>query len=423
MAARWDAAAGQLLIGAAVSFPGLAAPAASRGLAAEAREPRTRRVALQRRAQDAGADDWAPQLARLFGARLQRTSPDSALVLAPAPQLGRVLQWLAQRPAAHWVAPAPRLRLHNAQASSITQVRGAGAGQLPLPSCIAAAAFAVAAALWLLLVFKAVAACCATASRCYCCCLLLPQPTANGPRMPANAVLRVACPPCSRRGRSRATAPCWMRSCTRCGPPASRGAARSSAAATAGWVSPAAPAIYIFGPFCACCLLPAGLPRCAAWGLPFPRLPRHHSHSPCPAACLPPCLPLPQTCTTVFLWIPTWRCACRWWTAGAPLTRPTTARFGGCGCVGGGAQGRQQGWAAACPGAPCFWLTAVCCIVNMAASWFWPPPLPAPQLLPGVRRHRGRQRARHARQRHAGGPALRRLPGRPPRRRLRGHGP
>jgi subtilisin family serine protease len=124
VAAQWDAAAQQLLIGAAVSFPTLAVPAASRGLAAEAEAPRTRRVMLQRQAQDAGAAaaaDWAPRLASLFGARLQRTSPETALVLAPAPQLGRVLQWLAQRPAVHWVDPAPKLRLNNAQASSITQ--------------------------------------------------------------------------------------------------------------------------------------------------------------------------------------------------------------------------------------------------------------------------------------------------------------
>ena len=125
VAAQWDAASQQLLIGAAVSFPSLAVPAASRGLAAEAEAPRTRRVMLQRQAQDAGAGaaaDWAPQLERLFGARLQRTSPETALVVAPAQQLGRVLQWLAQRPAVHWVDPAPKLRLNNAQASSITQV-------------------------------------------------------------------------------------------------------------------------------------------------------------------------------------------------------------------------------------------------------------------------------------------------------------
>lgn len=129
VAAQWDAASQQLLIGAAVSFPSLAVPAASRGLAAEAEAPRTRRVMLQRQAQDAGAAaaaDWAPQLASLFGARLQRTSPETALVLAPAQQLGRVLQWLAQRPAVHWVDPAPKLRLNNAQASSITQVRLVG---------------------------------------------------------------------------------------------------------------------------------------------------------------------------------------------------------------------------------------------------------------------------------------------------------
>lgn len=129
VAAQWDATSQQLLIGAAVSFPSLAVPAASRGLAAEADAPRTRRVMLQRQAQDAGAAaaaDWAPQLASLFGARLQRTSPETALVLTPAQQLERVLQWLAQRPAVHWVDPAPKLRLNNAQASSITQVRLVG---------------------------------------------------------------------------------------------------------------------------------------------------------------------------------------------------------------------------------------------------------------------------------------------------------
>lgn len=131
VATRWDAASGQLLVAATVSFPGLAVPVASRGGAdAEAAQrPQARRIALQRQQQDAGAaaaTDWGPLLRRRFGATLRRAGPDAAVVLAAADRLPEVLEWLSQRPAVHWVAPAPQLRLNNARASVISQVRPGG---------------------------------------------------------------------------------------------------------------------------------------------------------------------------------------------------------------------------------------------------------------------------------------------------------
>lgn len=51
-------------------------------------------------------------------------SQRSALLLIPRPCTllpQAVLDWLSQRPAVHWLAPAPRLRLRNYQASVITQ--------------------------------------------------------------------------------------------------------------------------------------------------------------------------------------------------------------------------------------------------------------------------------------------------------------
>lgn len=151
VATRWDDKTGQLLVGALVHFPGLVAPrraAAAPGSltalsAAEAAANasaaagsggegsairRARRIALQRAAQDAGAAavaDWGPVLAQRFGARVQRGGPDSVVVLAPAGQLDAALQWLARRPAVHWVAPSPRLRLNNKRVTVIAQVGAA----------------------------------------------------------------------------------------------------------------------------------------------------------------------------------------------------------------------------------------------------------------------------------------------------------
>ena len=125
VATQWDAPSGQLLVGVSVAFPGLVAPHPRAAAAAAATARRARRVALQRQQQDAGSAavaDWAPLLQAQFGARIRRAGPDAALVLAPAPRLPAVLEWLAQRPAAHWVSPAPKLRPANKRASSIAQV-------------------------------------------------------------------------------------------------------------------------------------------------------------------------------------------------------------------------------------------------------------------------------------------------------------
>lgn len=110
VAAEWDAATQRLLVGALVAFP--------------------RRMALLNQAppqqgEDAGAvaaADWDPLLGRLFGARVQRGSASSALVLAPAQQLPAVLNWLTQRPAVQWVAPAATARTANWRAAAVAQV-------------------------------------------------------------------------------------------------------------------------------------------------------------------------------------------------------------------------------------------------------------------------------------------------------------
>jgi hypothetical protein len=125
-AAEWDAERGQLLVGAVVTFPGLAGPASRRIPAASTQQAqRARRIMLERRRRDAGAAaaaDWRPHLRSLGGARVRRAAADSLLVLAPAERLQQVLSWLAQRPATHWVAPAPKMQLNNIRASTITQV-------------------------------------------------------------------------------------------------------------------------------------------------------------------------------------------------------------------------------------------------------------------------------------------------------------
>lgn len=133
-ASEWNAAAGQLLVGAVVAFPGLAGPTPKRAAAGPVEhQQRSRRVALERERRDAGAAaaaDWAPPLLQRFGARVRRGSADAAIVLAPAQRLAEVLDWLAQRPATHWVAPAPKMRLNNIRASTISQV--------PVNTCVGA---------------------------------------------------------------------------------------------------------------------------------------------------------------------------------------------------------------------------------------------------------------------------------------------
>lgn len=115
VAVEWDAARGQLMVGALVTFP--------RHMALLAQAPQ------QQRGADAGAAaaaDWGPLLGRQFGARVRRGGASSALVLAPAQQLPAVLDWLAQRPAVHWVAPASMARAASWRATAVVQVGRAG---------------------------------------------------------------------------------------------------------------------------------------------------------------------------------------------------------------------------------------------------------------------------------------------------------
>jgi hypothetical protein len=139
-ATEWDAATGQLLVGAVVHFPGVAGPAQHAAAAATpaGHAQRAQRVMLERKRRDAGgaaAADWAPVLQQKFGAYVRRGSADTAVVLAPAGKLQDVLQWLAERPATQWVAPAPKLKWHNVRGSTISQVH---ADWVALLSCLPA---------------------------------------------------------------------------------------------------------------------------------------------------------------------------------------------------------------------------------------------------------------------------------------------
>ena len=131
VATRWDATTGQLLVGVVVTFPGLLVPRVlpTRGAAVAAVEQqqhaRARRMTLQRETQHAGTAavaDWAPLLARRFGAQLSSSGRESAVVQVPVGRLADVLAWLAERPAVHWLSPAPKLRTNNRRVTSIAQV-------------------------------------------------------------------------------------------------------------------------------------------------------------------------------------------------------------------------------------------------------------------------------------------------------------
>jgi hypothetical protein len=152
---EWDTESGTLLVAISCAFPTLARPpawkgrgsggggaavaAASAGGAASAaawaaaREARrAERIAAVQAAMDAGGGavaDWAAPLRAQFGASVRRGSAATARVLAPWRTLNAVLSWLAEQPAAQWVAPAPLLRTVNARAAVITQVRLS----LPIP--------------------------------------------------------------------------------------------------------------------------------------------------------------------------------------------------------------------------------------------------------------------------------------------------
>ncbi|PSC76615.1 Serine protease ABC transporter B family tagA isoform A [Micractinium conductrix] len=130
VATRWDATTGQLLVGVVVTFPGLLVPRVlpTRGAAVAAVEQqqhaRARRMTLQRETQHAGTAavaDWAPLLARRFGAQLSSSGRESAVVQVPVGRLADVLAWLAERPAVHWLSPAPKLRTNNRRVTSIAQ--------------------------------------------------------------------------------------------------------------------------------------------------------------------------------------------------------------------------------------------------------------------------------------------------------------
>lgn len=115
VAVEWDGARQALMVGALVTFPRRMA-----GIPAH-----TSKQQMQQQSEDAGAAaeaDWGPLLGRLFGARVRRGGASSALVLAPAQQLPAVLDWLAQRPAVQWVAPAAVARTANWQAAAVVQV-------------------------------------------------------------------------------------------------------------------------------------------------------------------------------------------------------------------------------------------------------------------------------------------------------------
>ena len=139
---RERGAGGEPLVPVQVVFPSLllplkhAGPAGGQGQAQpeeqqarrhrqqEEQRQRVQRVLRQQAAYDAGAAavaDWAAPLAQQFGARISRGAAHLALVLAPPEKLPALLEWLAERPAVQWVAPAPRMLLHNKKGSAISQ--------------------------------------------------------------------------------------------------------------------------------------------------------------------------------------------------------------------------------------------------------------------------------------------------------------
>eukprot|EP00887_Chlorella_sp_A99_P001740 scaffold19.g1740.t1 len=90
----------------------------------EQQQQRMQRAMREHAECDAGAAaaaDWANPLRLQFGASIAHGARHLATVLVPPAHLGDVLDWLSQRPAVHWVAPAPRLRLRNKQAAAISQ--------------------------------------------------------------------------------------------------------------------------------------------------------------------------------------------------------------------------------------------------------------------------------------------------------------
>lgn len=73
---------------------------------------------------EAAKSDWEPLLREAFDTKyivVKGGSKDTAVVFASAEHVSKVVEWLAERPSVHWVAPLPRLFIRNNQASSISQ--------------------------------------------------------------------------------------------------------------------------------------------------------------------------------------------------------------------------------------------------------------------------------------------------------------
>ncbi|BDA49389.1 probable c5a peptidase at N-terminal half [Coccomyxa sp. Obi] len=82
---------------------------------------------------EAAATDWAAAADRRFGAAVA-LRPEGRTVLAVSAEphvLQEVLEWLAEQPAVHWLAPRAALRLHNWQGTAIVQ-SGNAAPDAPL---------------------------------------------------------------------------------------------------------------------------------------------------------------------------------------------------------------------------------------------------------------------------------------------------
>ncbi len=71
----------------------------------------------------AAAADWGTKLTQRFGktCTVRRGSPHMAIVEVEPQHLQGALDILAAQPSVHWIAPLPRIRLHNHQAASIIQ--------------------------------------------------------------------------------------------------------------------------------------------------------------------------------------------------------------------------------------------------------------------------------------------------------------
>ncbi len=73
----------------------------------------------------AAVKDWKKRIGRDFDiAHLEHNGKDAVRLYVPYNDIRRAVKWLSERHVVHWVEPAPKLRMMNRQASTITQSGG-----------------------------------------------------------------------------------------------------------------------------------------------------------------------------------------------------------------------------------------------------------------------------------------------------------